>query len=106
MVADGVVLAEVVVPSESQHGQRPVALVTLLLGHRRAPEVVGEEVLDGDMRPQVAVVHDGRDVVEDELAVEAVPVDGQTEKEQCRVDEATLFVEQPLVMPATSTLVT
>jgi hypothetical protein len=38
--------------------------------HWRAPEVVEEDIPDGRVGTQVAVLLDGRDVVEDEAAVE------------------------------------
>ena len=47
------------------------------LGHQSAPEVVEEEVADGRVRPDVFVVLDGRNVVENESALERVPVDGR-----------------------------
>lgn len=46
------------------------------LGHERAPEIIEEEVGDGRVRPQVLVVFDGRDVVEDETALQRIPVGG------------------------------
>ena len=48
----------------------------IYLGHERSPEIIEEEVGDGRMRSQVLVVFDGRDVVEDEAALQRIPVGG------------------------------
>jgi len=47
------------------------------LVHRGAPEVIVENILEGRVGPEVAVVLDRRDVVEDEAAAEAVEVHGE-----------------------------
>lgn len=47
------------------------------LVHRGAPEVIVEDIFEGRVRPQVAVVLDRADVVEHEAAAEAVHVDGE-----------------------------
>lgn len=47
------------------------------LMHRGAPKVVVEDILEGRMGPQVAVILDRRDVIEDEGATEAIEVHGE-----------------------------
>jgi len=47
------------------------------LVHRGAPEVVVENILEGRVGPEIAVVLDRRDVVEDEAAAEAVEIHGE-----------------------------
>lgn len=47
------------------------------LVHRGAPEVVVENILEGRVGPEIAVVLDRRDVVEDEATAEAVEVHGE-----------------------------
>ena len=54
VVAEGRELVRQVVEAEAEHGQRAVALVALLLHHRRAPEVVLEQVGERHVRPQVS----------------------------------------------------
>ena len=41
MITQGIRFSQPVIPAEREDRQRPVALVTLLFGHWRAPEVVG-----------------------------------------------------------------
>lgn len=45
--------------------------------HRGTPKVVVEDILEGRVGPEVAVVLDRRDVVEDETASEAVEIYGE-----------------------------
>lgn len=51
------------------------------LVHGGAPEVIVKNIGEGGVRPQVPVVLDGTDVVEDEPAVAAVVVEGQAAEE-------------------------
>ena len=60
---------------ESEHTDGPVGFVAVLLGHGRAPEVVAEEADEVGGGPEVLVVLDGADVIEDEVAKVGVEVD-------------------------------
>ena len=87
MVADGIEPAEGVVPPEGEDGERPVGLVTPLLGHGRAPEVVLEELRPWHVRPEVLVLLDGSHVVKNEVAAERVPVEAHADHEQTSWDQ-------------------
>lgn len=82
MVRGRLQLGEGVIPPEGEDSERPVRLVAPLLGHGGPPEVVAEDIAPVDMRPEITVLLDGRDVVEDEIAPEGVPVDGCRQQEQ------------------------
>lgn len=66
-----------VIPSECENAKRSIRLVRLFLVHRGAPEIIVENILEGRVGPEVAVVLDRRDIVEDEAAAEAVEVHGE-----------------------------
>lgn len=47
-----------VIPSKCENAKWSVRLVRLFLVHRSTPEVVVEDILEGRVRPEVAVVLD------------------------------------------------
>ena len=61
--------------------------MALFLAHWRAPKIIGPQVLEGHVRPQIAIFHDGCNVVEDKLAAQGVPVYDQADEKKTRVDE-------------------
>ena len=77
--------AQEVVQPECGHCQRPVGLVALLLVHGRAPEVIEEQVAPRHVSPQVLIVSDGSDVIEDEIAVQRIPVKNQADGKQRQI---------------------
>jgi len=63
-----------VVEAERQHGEWAIRLVGLLLAHRRPPEVVQENVDQRSVRPQILVVPDCADVIENKPALSTVVI--------------------------------
>lgn len=59
---------------ERQRGQRPVRLVAIRVGHRRAPEIVGGHAGQRAGTQHVGVHGHGRYVVVHEIAAQPVPV--------------------------------
>lgn len=47
----------------------------MLPAHGSAPEVMGPQIPQGCVGPEVLVVHDGTDIVEDESAIEGIAID-------------------------------
>jgi hypothetical protein len=68
MVANWIETSDGKVPPKRQNCQRPVRLVALLAVHRGAPEVVPEKVSNRNVRPEVLVVPDCGDVIENEFS--------------------------------------
>lgn len=87
MVADRVESPQPVVPAEGEDREGTVGLVTLLLGHGRAPEVVLEESGPGDVGPEVLVLLDGGHVVENEITGERVPVEDHAQQKETSLDQ-------------------
>ena len=107
MVARRVEAVKEVIKAKRHHSQRPVGFVTLLLPHRRAlnaeyiiithlsktffifsyPEIVVKQIPPRRLRSQILVVLDGSHVVEDEAAVQGVPVEDRTHRHEESVGE-------------------
>ena len=75
MISQWVGFSKPIVPSEGEDGERPVTLVTLLLLQMCSPKVIGKKVFQRNVRSEIAIIHDGCDVVKDEIARQRVPVD-------------------------------
>ena len=94
MVAYWVQTPEGKVPPEREDRQGSVGLVALFSGHRSSPEVVFEEVPERHVGPEVSIVSDGCDVIEDEVAGQGVPVDGDADEEEKRLNEKVSLVDE------------
>lgn len=66
-----------VIPSKCENAKWSIRFVRLFLMHRGTPEVVVEDILEGRVGPEVTIILDRRDIVEDETATEAVEVHGE-----------------------------
>lgn len=66
-----------VIPSKCENAKRSIRFVRLFLVHRGAPKVVVEDILEGRVGSEVAVILDRRDVIEDETASETVEINGE-----------------------------
>ncbi len=74
----------VVVPPEGEHGEGSVAFVTPFGVDGCTPKVVAPQLQGRDVISEVLVVPDGRDVVEDQVARQRIPVDCQRQQEEGR----------------------
>ena len=93
MISQRVGFSKPIVPSEGEDGERPVTLVTLLLAHWRSPKVIGKQVLQWDVRSEIAIIHDCCDVVKDEVAGQRIPIDDRANQKEARVHQPPSPVE-------------
>lgn len=84
---------EQIVQPEREHCEGPITLMALFLLHRRAPKVIPPQVAQWRVGPQVLVVPNSRDVVEDEVAIEGIPKHGDCEQKEERVDEPGIVID-------------
>jgi len=68
--------------------------VTLFTGHRGSPKVIFQQVFQRNVRPEVTIVPDGRDVIEDEVAGQSVPVDSDAHQEEPSVNETRAAIKK------------
>ena len=79
--------------------------MTLLLAHWRSPKVIGKQVLQRDVRSEIAIIHDCCDIVKDEVAWQRIPVDDRTNQKEARVHQPPSPVEDRWLFPVSDTLI-